>query len=73
MFKFAILKNHILLLFKIYVYKSIKHEKISVKNLSRNLTKIKNVEREIAGNNDEKIRLCNEKWKKIENKSNEKS
>ena len=72
MFKFAILKNHILLLFKIYVYKSRKHEKISTKNLSRNLTKIKNFEREIAGNNEEKIRLCNKKWEKIENKPNEK-
>ena len=52
----TLLKNHILLLFKIYVYNSRKHEKISLKNLIRNITKVKNIEKEIAEKN--KKRLC---------------
>ena len=40
-----LLKNHILLLFKIYVCSSRKHEKISLNNLIRNVTKVKNIER----------------------------
>ena len=61
----SLLKNHILLLFKIYVYNSRKHEKISLKTLIRNLTKVKNIEKEIAGNNGKKIMLYNKKWKKL--------
>ena len=61
----SLLKNHILLLFKIYVYNSRKHEKISLKNLIKNLTKVKNIEKEIAGNNEKKIMLYNKKWKKL--------
>ena len=68
-----LLKNHILLLFEIYGYNSRKHEKNSLNNLIRNVTKVKNIEKEIAGNNEEKIMLHNKKWKKIENKLNEKS
>ena len=47
-----LLKNHILLLFKIYVYNSRKHEKMSLNNLIINITKVKNNEKEIAGNNE---------------------
>ena len=50
-----LLKNHILLLFKIYVYSSRKHEKMSLKNLLRNVTKVKNIEKEIAGNTEKKL------------------
>ena len=67
-----LLKNDILLLFKIYVYISRKHEKISLKNLIRNVTKVKNIEKEIAGNNEKKVMLYNKKWEKIENKLNKK-
>ena len=60
-----LLKNNILLLFKIYVYNSIKHEKISLNNLSRNVTKVKNIEKEIARNNEKKIILYNKKCRKL--------
>ena len=50
-----LLRNHILLLFKISVYNSRKHEKISPNNLVRNVAKVKNIEKEIAGNNEKMI------------------
>ena len=68
----TLLKYHILLLFKIYVYYSRKHEKNSLKNLIRNVKKAKNIEKEIAGNNKKKVMLYKGKWLKIENKLNEK-
>ena len=55
-----------------YVYKSRKHEKIALNNLI-NVTKVRNIEKEIAGNNEKKVMLYNKKWKKIEKKLNEKS
>ena len=59
-----LLKNHILLLWKIYVYNSRKHEKISLKNLIRNVTKVKNIEKEIVENNEKQVMVCNKKLKK---------
>ena len=55
-----------------YVYKSRKHEKIALNNLI-SVTKVRNIEKEIAGNNEKKVMLYNKKWKKIEKKLNEKS
>ena len=60
----TLLKNHILLLLKIYVYNSRKHEKISLKNLIRNVTKVKNIEKEIVENNEKQVMVCNKKLKK---------
>ena len=57
-----LLKNRILLLFKIYGYNSRKHEKISLNNLISNVTKVKNIEKEFVGNNEK--RLSNKKWGK---------
>ena len=69
-----LLKNHILLLFKILCIQFKKTWKSSLKNLIRNVTKVKNIEKEIAENNEKKIMLYNKKWKKkIENKINKKS
>ena len=72
-----LLKNHVLLLFKIYVYNSRKHEKASLNGLVRNAVKFKNIEKEIEENNEKKIVLYNKLWKlkkkKNENKLNEKS
>ena len=50
---------------KYYVYNSKKHEKISLNNLIRNVKKVKNIGKEIAGNNEQKIMLYNKKWKKL--------
>ena len=38
-----------------YVYNSRKHGKNSLNNLTKNVTKVKNIEKEIAGNNEKKI------------------
>ena len=62
-----LLKNHIL-----FLCNSRKHEKIWLNNLISNATKVKNIEKEIAGNNEKKVMLYNKTWKKIENKSSEK-
>ena len=53
-----------------YVYNSRKHEKVLLNNLIRNVTKVENIEKEIAGKNEIKVMLCDKKWKKIENKLN---
>ena len=50
-------RNHILFLFKTYIYNSRKHEKTSLDDLIRNVTKVKSTEKEIAGNNEKKIML----------------
>ena len=59
-----LLKNHILLLFKIYVHNSRKHENVSLNNHIRNVTKVKNIEEKIAGNNEKKIMLITKPGKK---------
>ena len=56
-----LLKNHILLLFKVNAYSSRKLGKFSRKNLIRNVTKVKNNGKETAGNNEKKIMLYNKK------------
>ena len=50
----TLLKNHILLLFKFYVYNGSKHENISLNNLLRNVRKFKDIEKEIPGNNEKR-------------------
>ena len=45
---------------------------MSLKNLLRNVTKVKNIEKEIAGNTEKKVILHNKKWKKAKSKLNEK-
>ena len=50
-----ILENHILLLFKIYLYNSRKQEKLTLRKLIRIITKVKDIEKESAGNDDKKI------------------
>ena len=61
-----LLENHILLLFKIYLYNSRNQEKVRFNKLIRVITKVKDMEKEIAGNNDKKIMLYKKKWQKIE-------
>ena len=45
---------------------------MSSKNLLRNVTKVKNIEKEIAGNTEKNVMLYNKKWRKAKNKLNEK-
>ena len=60
-------------MFKISVCNSRKHEKNSLNNLIKNVMKVKNIEKEIPGNNEKMIMLYNKKGKKFENKLNEKT
>ena len=49
-----ILTNHILLIFKLYVYKSREKKFINTNNLITEIQKIKRIEKEIARNNETK-------------------
>ena len=62
-----LLENHILLLFKNYLYNSRTQGIITLSKFIRIIAKVKNIEKEIAGDNDQKIMLYNKKWLKIEN------
>ena len=62
-----ILENDILLVFKIYLYNSRKQEKVTLRKLIRIITKVKDIEKESAGNDYKKIMLYNRKWQNIEN------
>ena len=68
----VLLKNYILLLFKIYVYNSRKHEKSSLNNLIRNVKKKKNIEKEIAGNNEKKLYCITKVGKNVKQVKREK-
>ena len=62
-----ILENYILLLFKIYLRNSRKQEKVTLGKLVRIIIKVKDIEKESAGNDDKKIVPYNKKWQNIEN------
>ena len=54
-----LLENHILLLFKNYLYNSRTQGIITLSKFIRIIAKVKNIEKEIAGDNDKKIMLYN--------------
>ena len=56
-----ILENHILLLFKIYLYNSRNQKKVILGKLIWKIIKLKDIEKGSAGNDDENIMLYN-KW-----------
>ena len=68
--KNRLLVNHILLLFKIYVYRS--REKqfsiIQMNNLVSEIRKIKRFEKEIASYNTKKLKLYRKKWQITDSK-----
>ena len=63
--KFMILKNHILLLYKLYVYKQREIKVLSLQGLISVIDEIKKVEKKIALKNH-KIEKYNKKWHPIE-------
>ena len=63
--KFSLLQNHILLLFKFYVYKQRENKVLSLQGLISLLNEIKKVEKKIAVKNN-KIEKFNKKWYPIE-------
>ena len=49
-----LIKNHILLSFKLYIYNARKHRFLSFNNLLNEVSKTKNLEKRVAGNNLER-------------------
>ena len=61
------LSNHILLIFKLYVYKSREKKLININNLMAEIRKIKRIEKEIALTNSKKTIAFTRKWHIINN------
>ena len=53
-----LIKNHLLLISKIYIYNSRKSESLKIKSLLREITKVKNIEEKLSLNNEKKHAIC---------------
>ena len=62
------IQNHILLLFKLYIYNSRKHGFLFFNNFLNEISKIKNLEKKVAADNWNKYERFRNKWHRIENK-----
>ena len=62
-----ILINHILLIFKLYVYKSREKKFININNLIAEIRKVKRIEKEIALNNSVKTTALRKIWHLTDN------
>ena len=62
-----ILINHILLIFKLYVYKSREKKSININNLIAEIRKVKRIEKEITLNNSMKTTTFRKKWPLTDN------
>ena len=62
-----LIQNHLLLIFKIYIYSSRKSESLKIKSLIREITKVKSIEGKISLNNEKKHTIYKRKWKLVEN------
>ena len=60
-------QNHLLLIFKIYIYNSRKSESLKIKSLLREITKVKNIEEKISLDNEKKHAIYKRKWQLVEN------
>ena len=56
------LSNHILIIFKLYVYKSREKKLLNIKNLIAKIRKLKGTEKYIALSNSKKIIAFTRKW-----------
>ena len=61
-----LIQNHLLLIFKIYIYNSRKSESLKIKSLIREITKVKNIEEKISLNNEKKMLYTRENGSKLE-------
>ena len=66
-----LIQNHILLLFKLYVYNARKHGFLSFNNFLNDFSKVKNLEKRVAANNRNKCERFIKKWHRIENELNQ--
>ena len=62
-----LVQNHLLLIFKIYIYNSRRSESLKIKSLIREITKVKNIEEKISLNNEKKHTIYKRKWQLVEN------
>ena len=62
------IQNHILLLFKLYIYNARKHGLLSFNNFLNEISKIKSLEKRVAANNRNKCDRFRKKQHGIENK-----
>ena len=62
-----LIQNHILLLFNLYIYNARKHRFLSFNNFLNEVSKIKNLEKRVAGNNRNKCERFRKKRHRIEN------
>ena len=62
-----LIQNHLLLIFKIYVYNSRRSESLIIKFLIREIMKVKNIEEKISINNEKKRTMHKKKWEQVEN------
>ena len=62
-----LIQNHVLILFKLYIYNARKHEFLSFNNFLNEVSKIKKLEKRVAGNNRNKCERFRKKWQRIEN------
>ena len=60
-------QNHLLLIFKIYIYNSRKSESLKIKFLLREIIKVKNIEEKISLDNEKKHTIYKRRWQLIEN------
>ena len=60
--------NHILIIFKVCVYKSRNKMNLNFEYLKHRITKVKNMEKSICKNDQSKKRKFSKKWEKLENK-----
>ena len=58
-----ILQNHLLLIFKLYIYQSRERGVLNLNDLIKNITKGKKLERKIASVSEKKTIQFNNKWK----------
>ena len=58
--------NHLLLIFKLYIYKDRNCKRLNLQSLKRKIVKIYNIEKSIAQKNTNKQKKFDEKWKAFE-------
>ena len=62
-----LIQNHLLLIFKIYIYNSRKSQSLKIKSLLREITKVKNIGEKISSDNGKKHANYKRKWQLVEN------
>ena len=65
--KLLLIQNHLLLIFKIYIYNSRRSESLKIKSLIREISKVKNIEEKTSLNDEKKHAISKRKWQLVEN------